>query len=183
MKFILKRRKHRKGIRPKRKGTLKVNMSRLPTYDEHYQNLRALLIWREKHANLIEAFEHLKAGNRAAVERIIRLSKHTGRMVDSMQKGFNYFREHRQMNPTDLALRAINEVNPVYNGKRASACDKCEKRSNCPFTGYSSYTIDMVCPIRRRAYVNLLMKVMNDEPTEAPLTQSDMANLAVKHLS
>jgi hypothetical protein len=173
MKIVLKRRKHRKGIRPKRKGTLKVRMVTLPTKDEHSKAITALMTFRDKHAPLDTALELLQAGKGVEADRILKVS----------QKGYDYFREHRQAATIDIALPAITGESPEYfirkEFDKTPTCKACTH--DCPFTdmNLSEDRLVRMCPFVRHAFHDYVL----DKSNILPLDQSDMAELALTHLS
>lgn len=183
MKIVLKRRKHRNGKRPERKGSIKVRIVTLPTYEQHRAAAWNLMAYRDEKTSTTLLLQLIREGRKKEFDSLMKLSKDISSVIRGMQKGYDFFHEYHQADTMNLALKAINEVNPVFAGKRESACNTCERKNDCPFTDKPKHMLDMICPILRRAYVNTLMKVYNGEPTDTPLTQTDMANLAVKHLS
>lgn len=158
-------------------------MVTLPTKEEHDEAIDALMNYRDKEDILGRAEQYLMAGDKINFDKMLRLSRSISDTVRAMQKGYDYFRVHRQIDPASLALRAISETDPVFNGKRKSACDSCEYKNNCPFSAVSKRILDHVCPLRRKDYCSMLFKAYKGESTETPLTQSEMAELALTHLS
>lgn len=172
MKSVLKRRKHRKGIRPVRKGTLKVHMITLPTYDEHRQAITSLMVRQDKFASLDDALKHFNNGNKIEFGRIMSMSKAYSVLIGLMQKGYDYFREHRQIATIDLALNVINNVDPVYakNETMDEKCSRCTYNSECPLKRYTQRLRSKIC-------------CMTIEPSTHELTTAEMAALALTHLS
>jgi hypothetical protein len=172
MKIVLKRRKHRKGIRPVRKGTLKTRMVNLPTGDEHRSRIDELWNivmqdWGNK-PRLNMTYSEMWAIQRRDAMKTAVLNQ-----IKLMQKGFGFFREFKQMQFADLAESAILEFDAL-NSKIETPCNTCSLKnySGCPFDTWKHVTNKAdVCYKLREA------------PKPQVKTTTEMANLAQQHLS
>jgi hypothetical protein len=175
MKFILKRRKHRKGIKPKRKGSLKVRIITLPTQEEHSDRVDELfdIVGQAMRDPKFKAYIGMTYGELWA-------SKRHGAMMDAilhkiglMQQGYDFFREFKQMQFTDLAEPAILEFDAL-NSKIETPCDTCglKNRGGCPFEKWEHVT--------NKAEACFMLR---DAEKPQVKTTSEMASLAITHLS
>lgn len=187
MKIVLKRRKHRNGVRPTRKGSIKINLQDLPNVDSGLKGWSMITEMLIAHG-LTNWGDEFPKGNASAAEwrryhTNFERRKQNLFYIRNLQNMTLFLHNNKQVKPIDLALRAINEVNPVFVGKRKSACDTCERKSNCPFSAVPKHLLEYACPIIQQFRCNMTMKAVRDEPTDTPLTQPEMANLALTHLS
>lgn len=180
MKSVLKRRKHRKGIRPVRKGTLKVNLQVLPAAYQLLTDITAFNKYRNDAAPLYDALEHYNAGNIGAFNWIIIESRRLGHLMDLMMKGHDHLKKYYQIKPVDLALNVINDVDPVYGGPQTmdQICAKCPVNGNCSFKCYTDPEHRFRwCPMGEGA------KLLAQKAQPKELSVSEMAELALTHLS
>lgn len=179
MKFILKRRKHRKGIRPKRKGTLKVNMQELPTAIQLLMKCTAFSRYRDKKAPLFDVLKHIDAGNMVEANRIMVASKRLGHLMNLMLNGHDHLKEFKQINPMELAINVINYVDPVYHEPETNA----EKCSRCPLNAECSFKKCYPAPEHRFRWCPVGTGALILAPVIRELTVAEMAELALTHLS
>lgn len=175
MKIVLKRRKHRNGVRPTRKGTLKVRMVELITRDQHHRTINKLM--DELHPIMMKGIDS---------GLTVRENHHAAWLfysIKKLKKGYDYFEAFNQIDPAKLAYNAINEVDPIYEKptEDIDTCATCEHRNNCPFADVPQRLLYMACPIKRGLFLHDLKQ--NAKLKTKPLTTSDMANLALQHLS
>lgn len=175
MKSVLKRRKHRKGIRPFRKGTLKVRLVTLPTRDEHIKRIDQLsdLISLAMRDPKFKVFYPMTYGELWAHKGHDAMMGAILHQIKLMQRGYDYFRNHRQIQFADLAGPAVVEFDPVYS-KVHTACDTCDTKAvlgHCPFSAWNGIT-DMA---------ELCSKLRDSQPQVK--TTAEMASQALTHLS
>lgn len=154
MKIVLKRRKHRNGVRPTRKGALKIRMIDLPTDEEHYASIK-------------ELFKIVDSAGPTY------LGYWTLRKINSMQNGYGYFRQFKQIDFKAFAITAAKETD-IHFEKPVIPCDSCKYRDGgCPYIKLSEDR-KKTC-----AYFSCILPV----PKPKELTTSEMAELALTHLS
>jgi hypothetical protein len=97
---------------------------------------------------------------------------------DKANKGYDFVIAYEQINPVDLALDVINYVDPVYSKSETmdEKCARCHLNAQCSFKCYDKPEHRFRwCPMGSNA------KFLN--PIARELTSSEMAELALTHLS
>lgn len=172
MKSVLKRRKHRKGIRPVRKGTLKVRMVEFPSRLLQNSLLSAIF----KRVSTV-GYDILVKPNENTAQK-----KHAywvyRSFYDKANKGYDFVITYKQINPIDLALNVVNFIDPVYSKSETmeEKCPRCPLYKDCSFKCYSE-------PEHRFRWCQLGRGSISLAPIAKELSTTDMAELALTHLS
>jgi hypothetical protein len=154
MKIVLKRRKHRNGVKPTRKGSLKVRIIDLPTQEEQDAGIKELI-------KIVDTAGPTYRGYFALLK------------VNKMQDGYGYFRQFKQIDLKTFAITAAKETD-IHFEKPVTTCDSCEyKDGGCPYIRLAGD--------RKKScsYFRLILPL----PKPKELTTSEMAAYAVQHLS
>jgi hypothetical protein len=174
MKFILKRRKHRKGIRPVRKGTLKVRMVTLPTKDQHSNRIDELfdIVSHAIKDPKFKPYFGMTYGELWVTKRHEAMLNAVLDKIKLMQRGYDFFRNFKQMQFADLAVPAVTEFDPIYS-KIETACDTCglKARGGCPFDSWTNTNKADLC------------FMLKESPGPEVKTTAEMAEIALTHLS
>lgn len=170
MKSVLKRRKHRKGIRPIRKGTLKVRMVEFPSHLLQSSLMSAIFkrVSKVGHDILVSPNENRAQKNHA-------YWTYRG-FYDKANKGYDFVKTHKQINPLDLALDVINYVDPIYvkTEQQDNKCNRCRLNKECSLKEIGDLKcISKVCSL----WHNIVA------PFQVELNTAEMAELALTHLS
>lgn len=169
-----KRRRHRNGVRPQRKGNLKVNLRELPTALQHFNWINDKLLVRsqltsattEKDNDLVKRIMdvYFEKGYKHAIaaldawknddDRYGEYYKEISKQIKLGQRANDFFINFRQTSIEGLAEMAIDNEQPnFHNEGRAhelrDTCLRCPRRDACPFTNASENLIEILCPIIR----------------------------------
>lgn len=136
-----KRRKHRNGMRPQRKGSIKINIQEMPSRDEHAKwieervfgvnkiplgknvSLASNLLWAALEAGKIvngqleiprDHWNKYLEAKAAGDAELAKADQHH-QIIKLGQRGYGYFREHIQSNITSIALSAIQDKQPDFH--------------------------------------------------------------------
>jgi hypothetical protein len=180
MKSYIKKRKHRNGVRPQRKGTLKVRMVTLPTCLDHTSTISRLLI-QHNQTQWGDDFPSINA-TQAEWDRYhynFQRRKDNLTAITKMQSGYDFFMNFEQVKASALALNVINEVDPVYEKpfNVYDRCKSCEYKDSCPFEHHSKKMLLLTCPFIRASFRHQVLS------SPVSLTTTEMAEIAMKHLS
>lgn len=184
MKIVLKRRKHRKGIRPKRKGTLKVRMVTLPTTLEHCESVSNKLdIYNQTEWN--DEFP-AKNDSRSELNRYLinfERRKQSLLYISKMQQAYGYFLGFVQIQTNSLTTKLIigESLDALEEDiDHMGRCKSCEHKNDCPYTDLDGFDKVQRCPFLRYDFGTY---ALNNSKAKDPLNLAALAELALTHLS
>jgi hypothetical protein len=122
MRKYLKKRKHRNGVRPKRKGTLKVRMVTLPSFMEQLKGVNRRLI-EYSTTNFDDKFPKWPCTVAEMNRYKVNVSRREAclRTISLMQRAYRFCDTHEQINPG--ALSAAVQDN---SGGSIPTCKGCK---------------------------------------------------------
>jgi len=162
MKRRYTKRKHRNGKRPERKGSIKINLQQLPAAIDSFDFDRYCLhleISHMKHMPDFPYLDDLRDFNTPEYSRKLRKYKqeikkwrnyghHLKYALDLCKRGNDFLLKNKQVEPADLAMDVINEVQPKILQKCSvlqKFCSSCKFKNDCPMKGLSDMWKEMAC--------------------------------------
>lgn len=181
MKSYIKKRKHRNGVRPVRKGSIKIRMVEFPDSRTQLDSCDGAVSYVTKALlDLVNTpYDKAKEHN----EKNTYLT-HCNRVAKLFQRGYEFITEQNQIAPVDLALDVINEVTPVFvkesEPDHMAHCKSCEHKNDCPYDHREGFDKVQWCPFLR---YNFGTYALNKSKAKESLNCADLAELALTHLS
>lgn len=170
-----RKRKHRNGVRPERKGSIKINLSDLPSKSE-------ILDLRFRYTGLDLATDmpkhpELDFNNWYGEENQRRLRQYQHdtdqwamrhdqwrAMYDRLVNAYKFLESYQQADPLSIALDCLNEkhqpeLKPVFYIE--DFCDRCKKKNTCPIAKLDwSERMDQ-CAKMKKAYDKMDAEIIN----------------------
>jgi hypothetical protein len=185
MKIVLKRRKHRKGIRPKRKGTLKVRISTLPTILEHCESVSNKMdIYKLTEWN--DEFPDANASRSDWNRYFINFERRKQSLlhISKMSRAYGYFLGFVQIQTNSLTTKlVIGESMDTSSGEdidHMGRCKSCDHKKDCPYTDLDGFDKVQRCPLLRYDFGTY---ALNKSKAKGPVDLVALAGAALTHLS
>lgn len=148
------KRKHRNGKRPERTGSLKINLQPLSAPISAIDFLRVSLDLEMQHLKRMPDFPYLNKLSEIDTpeyqqkfrkyELDIKLwrqqDQHLKYILSFFSRAVDFFSNFKQVDPANLAINVINEVQPAIRKKCTVLeyfCTKCKLKNRCPMSGLS----------------------------------------------